>query len=84
MPFPRGLNSCLHPTHGVVLWCPIDNGRTRIGYVFGEALREKYGEDGLTKEVAMQEAKIAMKPFELEFEEVDWFTLYVSGSSGGD
>lgn len=31
MPDARLLNSVQSATHGLVLFCPIDNGRTRIG-----------------------------------------------------
>ena len=78
MPSPRTLNSVQSPTHGLVLWCPIDQGKIRIGYVFSKELIEKYGEDGVNGEVAMAEAKKAVAPFSLEFEKLDWFTLYVS------
>lgn len=78
MPSPRTLNSVQSSTHGLVLWCPIDQGKIRIGYVFSMDLVEKYGEDGVTGEVAMAEAKKAVAPFSLEFEKLDWFTLYVS------
>lgn len=78
MPNPRCLNSIDSASHGQILWCPIDNGLTRIGYVFSAALIEKYGGvEGVTEEVAMAEAKQALHPFELEFLRVDWFTIYV-------
>ena len=77
MPSPRTLNSVQSETHGLVLWCPIDGGRIRMGYVFSAELTEKYGEDGVTAEVAMAEAKKAVAPFKLEFKQCDWFTLYV-------
>nr|XP_031863777.1 uncharacterized protein CI109_001029 [Kwoniella shandongensis]KAA5530849.1 hypothetical protein CI109_001029 [Kwoniella shandongensis] len=79
MPSPRTLNSVQSDSHGLVLFCPIDEGKTRIGYVFSEALREKYGEENITVEVAKDEAKKALHPFSLEFESVDWFTLYGIG-----
>jgi len=79
MPNPRNLNSIDSASHGQILWCPSDSGLTRIGYVFSQKLLEKYGgEEGVTVEVAMEEAKEALSPFELEFERVDWFTIYVS------
>lgn len=81
MPSPRTLNSVQSDTHGLVLWCPIDSGRVRMGYVFNQALQEKYGEGGVTGEVAMEEAKKAVAPFKLEFKKLDWFTLYVRTSS---
>lgn len=80
MPSPRTLNSVQSDTHGLVLWCPIDSGRVRMGYVFSQALQEKYGESGVTGEVAMEEAKKAVAPFKLDFKKLDWFTLYVCQS----
>ncbi|KAK7435531.1 hypothetical protein VKT23_019653 [Stygiomarasmius scandens] len=80
MPNPRNLNSIDSASHGQILWCPSDSGLTRIGYVFSQKLLEKYGgEEGVTVEVAMEEAKEALSPFELEFERVDWFTIYGIG-----
>ncbi|KAJ6471292.1 hypothetical protein C8R47DRAFT_1222261 [Mycena vitilis] len=62
--------------------CPIDDGLTRIGYVFSQALLEKYGGiEGVTQEVAMREAIEALQPFELEFLEVSWFTIYGIGQA---
>ncbi|KAJ7086172.1 FAD binding domain-containing protein [Mycena belliarum] len=82
MPNPRCLNSIDSPFHGQILWCPIDNGLTRIGYVFSQALLEKYGGvEGVTQEVAVQEAIQALQPFEVEFLEVDWFTIYGIGQA---
>jgi hypothetical protein len=78
MPNSRCLNSIDSKFHGQILWCPIDDGLTRIGYVFSQALLEKYGGiEGVTQEVAMKEAIQALEPFELEFVEVHWFTIYV-------
>lgn len=78
MPNPRCLNSIDSKSHGQILWCPIDSGLVRIGYVFSQALLEKYGGvEGVTQEVAVKEAIQALQPFEVEFLEVDWFTIYV-------
>lgn len=79
MPLCRQLNSVQSDNHGLVLFAPIDGGRTRIGYVFSKELQEKYGEEGITEEVAMAEAKKAVAPFSLEFIKVDWVTLYGIG-----
>lgn len=54
MPNARALNSVQSAHHGLVLWCPIDGGRTRLGFVFSPELQEKYGPDGVTQEVAME------------------------------
>nr|GAT50221.1 pentachlorophenol 4-monooxygenase [Mycena chlorophos] len=82
MPNPRCLNSIDSASHGQILWCPIDNGLTRIGYVFSEALLEKYGGvEGVTQDVAVEEAKAALAPFEVEFQQVEWFTIYGIGQA---
>jgi phenol 2-monooxygenase len=60
MPSPRTLNSVQSDTHGLVLFCPIDEGKTRIGYVFNDELKKKYGEQDITAEVAM-----AVRPIRL-------------------
>ena len=94
MPSPRCLNSVQSPTHGLILFCPIDDNLTRIGYVFSPALQRKWdmddedrvggrrgsdeGDGSLQKEFFMAEAKEAVKPFTLEFKRVEWCTIYVS------
>ncbi|KAK4057887.1 hypothetical protein OIO90_001106 [Microbotryomycetes sp. JL221] len=67
------------PTHGLVLFAPIDAGTTRIGFVLPADLVEQCGEKGVTPELAMAEAQKAVKPFSLEFVRVDWVTLYGIG-----
>ncbi|KAM0788923.1 hypothetical protein ACM66B_003001 [Microbotryomycetes sp. NB124-2] len=79
MPNARGLNSVQSRTHGLVLFAPIDAGTTRIGFVMPQHLAEQCGEDGVTAAVAVEEAKKAVYPFSLEFDRVDWVTLYGIG-----
>ncbi|KAF9269564.1 hypothetical protein L218DRAFT_993591 [Marasmius fiardii PR-910] len=80
MPNSRCLNSIDSASHGQVLWCPIDSGLTRIGFVLSSALVEKYGGvEGITQEIGMEEARKAVHPFELEFVDVEWFTIYGIG-----
>ncbi|EXJ65593.1 uncharacterized protein A1O5_11120 [Cladophialophora psammophila CBS 110553] len=62
-------------SHGNVLWVPLDHGRTRIGFALNKEMYEKYG-DKLTEEQAKHEATQAVLPFTLEFESVDWYTIY--------
>ncbi|KAK5119752.1 hypothetical protein LTR85_007328 [Meristemomyces frigidus] len=62
-------------THGHVLWVALDNNVTRIGYVLSPELYEKYGTK-MSAEDAAREAVKAIAPFELEFEEVQWHTVY--------
>ncbi|KAH9918655.1 FAD binding domain-containing protein [Fomitopsis serialis] len=64
--------------HGNVLWTPIDNGRTRIGFVCPQHLFGQNGESP-TAEVIMAEAKKAVRPFTLDFVELDWWTVYAIG-----
>ncbi|KAK4055564.1 hypothetical protein OIV83_000110 [Microbotryomycetes sp. JL201] len=79
MPNERGLNSVQSPTHGLVLFAPIDAGTTRIGFFMPQHLADKCGNQGVTAEAAMAEAKKAVLPFTLDFERVDWVTLYGIG-----
>lgn len=85
MPNPRCLNSIDSASHGQILWCPIDGGMTRIGYVFSQALIDKYGGvEGITQEVVVREAKEALAPFRVDFLRVDWFTIYGIGQRIAD
>lgn len=70
-----GLLSIESPNHGNVLWMALDHGRTRIGFALPAMLFEKYGTD-LSEEQVKEEARKAVAPFTLEFEHVDWWTLY--------
>ena len=76
MPDERiGVSSIESPTHGNVLWVPLDHGRTRIGFALTPRLSQKYGND-ISQEDAVNEAIAAVKPFELKYEFVDWHTVY--------
>jgi phenol 2-monooxygenase len=93
IPNPRCLNSVQSPTHGLILFCPVDDNLTRIGYVFSEHLQKKWklGEEtvtgpavengGLELEAVIEEAQEAVKPFRLDFKRVDWYTIYVSSEN---
>ncbi|MCJ1460414.1 hypothetical protein MMC28_010796 [Mycoblastus sanguinarius] len=84
MPYERiGFTSIESPTHGSVLWLPLDHGRTRIGYALSPKLYEKYG-DSMKEEDVKKEAIRALAPFELELVTVDWFTLYGIGRQLAD
>ena len=74
IPTPRAYASIESPRHGNVLWAPLDRGVTRVGYVYTSELRARYGGE-VTEEIAVREAIEAVKPFSLEFERVDWWTL---------
>lgn len=62
-------------SHGNVLWVQLDNGAKRIGFAMTPEMLAKYGEK-LTEEQAKAEAVKSMEPFTLEFERIDWWTLY--------
>ncbi|KZS95130.1 FAD/NAD(P)-binding domain-containing protein [Sistotremastrum niveocremeum HHB9708] len=79
MPNPRSRGVAIEsPTHGNILWTLVDHGRTRLGYALPPKLSEEYdnGTLEITAEVAMEEARKAVAPFTLEFEELDWYTVY--------
>ncbi|SPN99132.1 uncharacterized protein DNG_02167 [Cephalotrichum gorgonifer] len=79
LPTPRSYGSLESPTHGNVLWAPLDRGVTRIGYVFSPE-QEKACQGNLTQEIIIREAISAVKPFHLEYENVDWSTLHTHSS----
>ncbi|RFU28759.1 hypothetical protein B7463_g7580, partial [Scytalidium lignicola] len=78
LPTADSYGSIESPTHGNVLWAPLDQGISRIGYVFTKEQEEKCG-GNVTEEVAVREAIAAMRPFTVEFERVEWWTLYIIG-----
>ncbi|KAK5131954.1 hypothetical protein LTR08_000466 [Meristemomyces frigidus] len=77
LPKPRTYCSIESPTHGNVLWAALDHGATRIGYAFTAERAKAY--DVFDQAAAVKEAIAAVKPFSLEFEEVDWWTIYSVG-----
>ena len=78
MPLNRSYGAIESKTHGNVLWAPLDHGATRIGYAYSDAIAAKYPE-GVTQEVAEREALESMKPFNVKFKEIHWWTLYTIG-----
>lgn len=77
-PKPRSYGAIESKTHGNVLWVPLDHGCTRIGFAFSAA-RANSWPGGFSEEVAVAEAKAAVKPFDIEFERVDWASIYTVG-----
>ncbi|EXJ63595.1 uncharacterized protein A1O5_11356 [Cladophialophora psammophila CBS 110553] len=76
MPDSReGFATLESPTHGNVLWAALDHGRSRVGFALSREMMARYGET-MTQEQAIDEAKLALKPFALEFKCVDWYTVY--------
>ena len=75
LPKPRGYVSLESPTHGNVLWVALDRGATRIGFALTAERQIAY--DEFDEAAATKEAQAAVKPFELEFESVDWYTIYL-------
>ncbi|KAI1451955.1 FAD binding domain-containing protein [Annulohypoxylon moriforme] len=77
MPKPRSYCSIESPTHGNVLWVALDHGATRIGYAFTDDRANAYTR--FNEDAAVKEAIAAVKPFNIEFERVDWWTIYTVG-----
>ncbi|KAI0810299.1 FAD binding domain-containing protein [Xylaria sp. FL0064] len=77
LPKPRTYCSIESPTHGNVLWVGLDRGATRIGYAFTDDRVNAYTK--FDEQAAIAEAVAAVKPFTLEFEWVDWWTIYTVG-----
>ncbi|KAJ8121769.1 hypothetical protein ONZ43_g1863 [Nemania bipapillata] len=77
LPKPRTYCAIESPTHGNVLWVGLDRGATRIGYAFTDDRANAYPE--FDEQAAIKEAIAAVKPFTLEFERVDWWTIYTVG-----
>ncbi|EKD11879.1 3-(3-hydroxy-phenyl)propionate hydroxylase [Drepanopeziza brunnea f. sp. 'multigermtubi' MB_m1] len=62
------------PTHGNVLWAAMDHGVSRIGPAFIAGRRKAYLE--FNKEAAVAEPIASVRPFNLEFKHVGWWTIY--------
>ncbi|EJD34642.1 3-propionate hydroxylase [Auricularia subglabra TFB-10046 SS5] len=77
IPKPRSYCAIESPTHGNVLWVALDHGATRIGYAFTPEREAAY--PVFDEAAAVKEALAAVKPFDVAFERVDWWTLYVVG-----
>ncbi|KAI1774631.1 FAD binding domain-containing protein [Hypoxylon cercidicola] len=77
LPKPRTYCSIESPTHGNVLWAALDHGATRIGYAFTDDRINAYS--NFDEAAAVQEAIAAVKPFDLKFDRVDWWTIYKVG-----
>ena len=65
-------------SHGSILWACLDHGITRVGFAYPKKLWEEKGAQ-LTQEDVILEAKEALRPFELDFVTVDWWTAYSVG-----
>ncbi|KAJ7782525.1 putative 2,4-dichlorophenol 6-monooxygenase [Mycena maculata] len=79
MPSSRSHNIAIESkTHGNVVWCPTDSGRTRIGFVHTHQGHK------ITESSIMAAAKEAVHPFTLEFVKLDWWTVYEIGQRIAD
>ena len=78
MPKARSYGAIESPIYGNVLWIPLDHNATRIGYHMSEARQNLY-DGGFTQEIAVKEAKEAVKPFHIEYKQVDWASVYIVG-----
>ncbi|KAE9987212.1 hypothetical protein Vi05172_g2252 [Venturia inaequalis] len=77
LPKPRTYCAIESPTHGNVLWAALDHGATRIGFAFTAERQKAY--EVFDQEAAVKEAIASVKPFNLSFKQVDWWTIYVVG-----
>lgn len=77
MPKPRSYGAIESPLYGNVLWIPLDHGATRIGFALNEERRKLYKE--LNQDIFIQEAKLSVQPFEIEYERVEWASVYSVG-----
>jgi phenol 2-monooxygenase len=76
-PTPRAYCAIESPTHGNVLWAPLDHGATRIGFAFTPDRQKGY--EVFDEAAAEKEAVASVKPLEIEFSQVDWYTIYAVG-----
>ena len=77
MPKPRSYGAIESPLYGNVLWIPLDHGATRIGFALNEERRKLYNE--LNQDIFVEEAKLSVKPFDIEYERIDWASVYSVG-----
>lgn len=77
MPKCRSYCAIESPTHGNVLWAALDHAATRIGFAFTVERQKAY--PVFDEAAAVKEAIASVKPFTLEFKQVDWWTIYVVG-----
>lgn len=77
MPKPRTYCAIESPTHGNVLWAALDHGATRIGFAFTAERQKAY--PVFDEAAAVAEAIASVKPFKLQFKQVDWYTVYAVG-----
>ncbi|KAL8708645.1 MAG: hypothetical protein Q9220_006470 [cf. Caloplaca sp. 1 TL-2023] len=79
MPHSRaGICGLDSPTHGSILWACLDHGSTRVGFALPPHVWAEHGRD-ITLDVVIDEAKKALHPFSLEFDSVEWWTVYSVG-----
>ncbi|KAL8767986.1 MAG: hypothetical protein Q9209_005657 [Squamulea sp. 1 TL-2023] len=84
MPDARsGLCNLDSPTHGSVLWACLDHGSTRVGFALPPAVWAQHGRN-ITQDVIIAQAKQALHPFSLEFDKVEWWTVYSIGQRLAD
>ena len=74
----RGICGLESPSHGSILWACLDHGATRIGFALPEAVWDRHGPK-MTEDDVISEAQKALEPFTLQFNTVDWWTIYSVG-----
>ncbi|KAL8770842.1 MAG: hypothetical protein Q9209_003493 [Squamulea sp. 1 TL-2023] len=65
-------------SHGNVLWEPMDHGPTRISFPFTTGMQEKYRGRVTSGDIEL-ETNLALDPFDLKFESINWWTIYDVG-----
>jgi phenol 2-monooxygenase (NADPH) len=61
--------------YGNVLWVKLDKDAHRIGISLNPRLQAKYPGE-MTEADVIEEATNALRPFKVEVERVDWWTIY--------
>ncbi|KAL6717291.1 hypothetical protein ACLMJK_005206 [Lecanora helva] len=74
----RGICGIESPSHGSILWACLDHGATRVGFALPKEVRERLGSN-ISRDDVILEAQKALRPFNLQFKTVDWWTVYSIG-----
>jgi phenol 2-monooxygenase len=79
MPFSRSKGVAIESAkYGNVLWTPTDSGRTRIGFVCPEEIKDDQCTASIEAAIIAAAAE-AVQPFKLEFDKLEWWTIYSIG-----
>jgi phenol 2-monooxygenase len=76
MPHSRNKSVAIESAkYGNVLWTPIDSRRTRIGFVCPDEIKENETTASIEASIINAAAE-AVHPFKLEFDNLEWWTIY--------